>query len=571
MAIHPSQAYISIDLIQYDFHKCLRSGLRASPTFASRPANYRSNLLRTNPFQVRLLSGEVRTAIDKAVSSAPVVLFMKGTPDLPQCGFSRASVQILGLQGVDPKKFKSYNVLEDQSLREGIKEFSEWPTIPQLYVDKEFLGGCDILMSMHQDGSLAKTLEQKAVLVAADEGVAESSSLIPSPLPKLQLVYSKPRSKPECELWSPELSNSKQTAGILLIRSMNSTQAVERQTIKDPQPLRERDTNQPTGPSLKLPESLTKAPSNGNVENDQAQLWRSFDGIKAFAAVEKRLQEPDEPKGSLVRPRELENLDWINAAKDDGPKKPPHQAKEASKDTDKTAGAGKLNDIVRARAGTKRHREAQKQKKEKPKKVKIDHQFVTDFEGKYSASGFDSHYPPKRNSTYETLIKLQRDAFKDGEDSLAAFNKKLRVIQTSIKDMTVASDNTKDAQKNDVGALTLGKRLQHFRDQVEQSMPRNKEILQRHDRIQEEIAGLRAAVLGPDGEAEKPSGYVEGIEILKEEYGRRRAELAQALQKEAQALVERVSKSENTFDKMIRKKRNESRSFFEKLQTDDEF
>jgi monothiol glutaredoxin len=112
---------------------------------------------------------------------------MKGTPEMPQCGFSRASIQILGLQGVNPAKFTAFNVLEDEELRAGqsihvdhilrmcwhignagIKEYSEWPTIPQLYVDKEFVGGTDILMSMHQDGSLAKLLEEKDVLVPAE-------------------------------------------------------------------------------------------------------------------------------------------------------------------------------------------------------------------------------------------------------------------------------------------------------------------------------------------------------------------------------------------------------------------
>ncbi|KEQ87970.1 glutaredoxin [Aureobasidium pullulans EXF-150] len=118
--------------------------------------------------QTRLLSQETRKAIDQAVASAPVVLFMKGTPEMPQCGFSRASIQILGLQGVNPAKFTAFNVLEDEELRSGIKEYSEWPTIPQLYVDKEFVGGTDILMSMHQDGSLAKLLEEKDVLVPAE-------------------------------------------------------------------------------------------------------------------------------------------------------------------------------------------------------------------------------------------------------------------------------------------------------------------------------------------------------------------------------------------------------------------
>jgi monothiol glutaredoxin len=75
------------------------------------------------PFQARLLSNEVRSAIDKAVASAPVVLFMKGTPETPQCGFSRASIQILGMQGVDPEKFTAFNVLEDQDLRAGKSKY----------------------------------------------------------------------------------------------------------------------------------------------------------------------------------------------------------------------------------------------------------------------------------------------------------------------------------------------------------------------------------------------------------------------------------------------------------------
>lgn len=94
---------------------------------------------------------------------------MKGTPDLPQCGFSRASVQVLSLQGLDPNKFSAFNVLEDQELRQGLKEYSDWPTIPQLYIDKEFVGGSDILISMHQSGELAKLLEDKGLLAPTDE------------------------------------------------------------------------------------------------------------------------------------------------------------------------------------------------------------------------------------------------------------------------------------------------------------------------------------------------------------------------------------------------------------------
>lgn len=138
------------------------SGLRPGATYSS--ANLTARISRSLQ-QARLLSQEVRNAIDKAVASAPVVLFMKGTPETPQCGFSRTSIQILGLQGVDPAKFTAFNVLEDEDLRSGIKEYSDWPTIPQLYIDKEFIGGCDILINMHKDGSLAKLLAEKQLIV----------------------------------------------------------------------------------------------------------------------------------------------------------------------------------------------------------------------------------------------------------------------------------------------------------------------------------------------------------------------------------------------------------------------
>ena len=94
---------------------------------------------------------------------------MKGTPDLPQCGFSRACIQTLAMNGLNPEKFAAYNVLEDASLRAGVKEYSDWPTIPQLYVDKEFVGGCDIVMGMNQNGELAKMLDEKGLLVEGTE------------------------------------------------------------------------------------------------------------------------------------------------------------------------------------------------------------------------------------------------------------------------------------------------------------------------------------------------------------------------------------------------------------------
>jgi len=102
--------------------------------------------------------------IQSEVDSAPVVLFMKGTPSFPQCGFSAAVCQALMLSGV---QFKGVNVLEDQEIREGVKHFSNWPTIPQLYVKGEFVGGCDIVREMFQAGELHQTLKDKGVAVKA--------------------------------------------------------------------------------------------------------------------------------------------------------------------------------------------------------------------------------------------------------------------------------------------------------------------------------------------------------------------------------------------------------------------
>jgi len=101
---------------------------------------------------------------------------MKGTPEEPQCGFSRAAIQVLELQGVPPEKLKTYNVLADQELRQGIKEFSEWPTIPQIYVNGEFVGGCDILISMHQSGELETLLENNSVIPKVEEPPAQNNT-----------------------------------------------------------------------------------------------------------------------------------------------------------------------------------------------------------------------------------------------------------------------------------------------------------------------------------------------------------------------------------------------------------
>lgn len=101
----------------------------------------------------------VQDEIRKQVTANPVVLYMKGTPDFPQCGFSATAVQILQACGV--RDFFSVNVLEDPEIRQGIKEYANWPTIPQLYVGGEFIGGSDIMREMFQTGELQKLVREK--------------------------------------------------------------------------------------------------------------------------------------------------------------------------------------------------------------------------------------------------------------------------------------------------------------------------------------------------------------------------------------------------------------------------
>ena len=104
---------------------------------------------------------EINKKIESLIKDNEVCLFMKGTPDAPQCGFSMAVTNVLKHLNVN---FKGINVLEDENLRQGIKEFSDWPTIPQLYVKKEFIGGCDIVKEMFEKGELKKFLEEKKVI-----------------------------------------------------------------------------------------------------------------------------------------------------------------------------------------------------------------------------------------------------------------------------------------------------------------------------------------------------------------------------------------------------------------------
>ena len=101
-----------------------------------------------------------KNTIQEHIDNNEVCLFMKGTPDAPQCGFSMAVTNMLKLLELN---FHSVNVLEDQKIREGIKVYSDWPTIPQLYIKKEFVGGCDIVKEMYENGELKKVLKDKGI------------------------------------------------------------------------------------------------------------------------------------------------------------------------------------------------------------------------------------------------------------------------------------------------------------------------------------------------------------------------------------------------------------------------
>jgi monothiol glutaredoxin len=106
------------------------------------------------------MTDDTNARLQSLVDSNAVLLFMKGTPLFPQCGFSNRAVSILSHLGVE---FESVDVLQDQEVRQGIKAFSDWPTIPQLYVKGEFIGGSDIMMEMYESGELAQLLEEKGV------------------------------------------------------------------------------------------------------------------------------------------------------------------------------------------------------------------------------------------------------------------------------------------------------------------------------------------------------------------------------------------------------------------------
>ena len=110
------------------------------------------------------MTDDVQARIQQLVDANPVLLFMKGSPLFPQCGFSSRAIAILNHLGVE---FESVDVLQDQGVRQGIKAFSDWPTIPQLYVKGEFIGGSDIMMEMYESGELAQLLADKGVTAQA--------------------------------------------------------------------------------------------------------------------------------------------------------------------------------------------------------------------------------------------------------------------------------------------------------------------------------------------------------------------------------------------------------------------
>lgn len=135
--------------------RCLRSG---AAVYLPRQADGR---VLSAPARFLCAAADLQKDLGEMVKKDKVVVFMKGTPAQPMCGFSNAVVQILRMHGVDD--YAAYNVLEDQELREGVKQFSNWPTIPQVYFNGEFVGGCDILLQMHQNGDLVEELKKLGV------------------------------------------------------------------------------------------------------------------------------------------------------------------------------------------------------------------------------------------------------------------------------------------------------------------------------------------------------------------------------------------------------------------------
>ena len=127
----------------------------------------------TSPSLTSTLTPELKSQFDGIVQKNKVVVFMKGVPDAPRCGFSNAVAQILRMHGVE---YASYDVLADESLRQGIKDYSNWPTIPQVYINGNFVGGCDILLQMHRTGELIETLKEAGISSSLKEQINPDST-----------------------------------------------------------------------------------------------------------------------------------------------------------------------------------------------------------------------------------------------------------------------------------------------------------------------------------------------------------------------------------------------------------
>lgn len=131
-----------------------------------------------NPVNVRLFTSDASSTlatdnISKLVNNNKVVVFMKGIPEAPKCGFSNAVVQILRMHGVN---YDSHNVLENEEIRQGVKDFTNWPTIPQIFINGEFVGGCDIMLQMHQNGELVEELKKVGIQSALLDSSTKSDN-----------------------------------------------------------------------------------------------------------------------------------------------------------------------------------------------------------------------------------------------------------------------------------------------------------------------------------------------------------------------------------------------------------
>ncbi|CAG2162252.1 unnamed protein product [Oppiella nova] len=150
----------------------LKSGLSMAYKSLMRPSVVSQTRLYCRPLSA-VATDEMKSKIDKLVANKKVVIFMKGDPQQPRCGFSNAVVQVLRMHGVD---YDAHDVLSSEELRKGIKEYTSWPTIPQVFMNGEFVGGCDILLEKHQNGELIDELQKIGIKSALLESELSKDS-----------------------------------------------------------------------------------------------------------------------------------------------------------------------------------------------------------------------------------------------------------------------------------------------------------------------------------------------------------------------------------------------------------